>query len=164
MREGDTYYYTHTMGDRIDLWKTRDITDLANAEHRTVWRPTPGTPNDKSIWAPELHRIDGTWYIYYSAVDSAHDDDDHRGVYVLENASDDPLEGEWIDRGRVNTAHPGIDGTVFAHGGKRYFAYSPYVGPDSDLAIAEMAEHHAAERAPAVLQDRQSRLRRPLQS
>ena len=140
VRDGDTYYYTHTMGDRIDLWKTRDIADLAHAEHRTVWRPAPGTPNDKSIWAPELHRIEGKWYLYYTAVDSAHDDDAHRGVYVLENAAGDPLQGEWTDRGRVKTAHPGIDGTVFTHSGKRYFAYSPYVGPDSDIAVAEMAD------------------------
>lgn len=140
VREGATYYYTHTMSDRIDLWETKDITDLAHAKRRTVWKPTPGTPNDKSIWAPELHRIDGKWYIYYSAVDSAHDDDDHRGVYVLENASDDPMTGEWVDRGCVNTARPGIDGTTFVFGGKRYFAYSPYVGPDSDIAIAEMED------------------------
>ena len=140
VREGDLYYYTHTTGDRIDLWKTKDITDLANAERQTVWRPTQGTPNSASIWAPELHRIDGKWYLYYTAVDSAHDDDAHRGIYVLENTSEDPLQGNWIDLGRVNTSYPGIDGTVFDFGGKRYFAYSPYVGPDSDIAIAEMAD------------------------
>ena len=140
VRDGTTYYYTHTLGDRIDIWKTCDITDLAQAERHTVWRPTPGTPNNKSIWAPELHRLDNKWYLYYSAVASGHDDDAHRGIYVLENAPDDPLKGDWIDRGRINTAHPGIDGTVFAYRGKRYFAYSPYVGVASDLAIAEMAD------------------------
>ncbi|MBW4330213.1 glycoside hydrolase family 43 protein [Stakelama sp. CBK3Z-3] len=140
VRDGDTYYYMHTMGDRLDIWKTKDITDLAHAERRTVWRPSPHTPNGRSIWAPELHRIAGKWYIYYTAADSAHDDDDHRGVFVLENASADPMTGEWKDLGRVNTAHPGIDGTTFAYRGKRYFVYSPYVGPDSDLAIAEMRD------------------------
>src|SRR3546814_19879013 len=50
------------------------------------------------------------------------------------------MRGEWVDRGRVNTAHAGIDGTVFEHGGERYFAYSPYIGPDSGLAIARMSD------------------------
>lgn len=137
-RHGDIYYYMHTLGDRLAIWKTRDIADLANAEQKTVWTPPVEGPNAISIWAPELHRIGGKWYIYYSAAASGHDDDAHRGVFVLENASDDPLTGEWVDRGRVNTAHTGIDGTTFEYQGQRYFAYSPYVGPDSVLAVARM--------------------------
>ena len=59
---------------------------------------------------------------------------------MLENTGDDPTQGTWTDRGRLNTAHSGIDGTTFSYGNKRYFAYSPYVGPDSDLAIVEMSD------------------------
>ncbi|HDS07023.1 MAG TPA: hypothetical protein ENO05_05290, partial [Bacteroides sp.] len=33
------YYYTHTLGDRLDLWRTRDITDLKSAERKTVFVP-----------------------------------------------------------------------------------------------------------------------------
>lgn len=139
VREGDIYYYMHTLGDRLAIWKTRDITDLARALRKTVWRPPATGPNAQSIWAPELHRIDGRWYIYYTAAASGRDDDDHRGVFVLENAAADPLTGSWIDRGRLATRRTGIDGTTFAHGGKRYFVYSAYVGPDSVLAIARMA-------------------------
>ena len=140
VREGETYYYMHTLGDRLEIWKTRDITDLAHAERRVVWRPTPPALNGQSIWAPELHRIDDRWYIYYTAAETGHDDDAHRGIFVLENASADPLAGTWTDRGRLATARPGIDGTTFAYRGKRYFVYSPYVGPDSDLAIVAMRD------------------------
>lgn len=138
-RQGDTYYYMHTLGNRLAIRRTRDVAKLAEAEEVTIWTPPATGPNAQSIWAPELHRIDGKWYVYYSAAASGHDDDDHRGVFVLENASTDPMTGKWTDRGRVNTARPGIDGTTFTHRGKRYFVYSPYVGPDSVLAIAEMA-------------------------
>lgn len=134
-----TYYYTHTLGDRIALWRTRDIADLANAETRTVWTPPADGPNTHSIWAPELHRLNGKWYLYYSATAAGFDDDAHRAVFVLENGSADPMTGTWVDRGRVNTRHAGIDGTVFEHGGQSYFVYSPYVGSDSMLAIARMA-------------------------
>lgn len=140
LREGAYYYYMHTLGDRLAIWKTRDIAELKSAERKTVWRPPPSGPNAISIWAPELHRIDDKWYIYYTAAASGHDDDAHRGVFVLENSSADPLLGEWLDRGQINTAHPGIDGTTFRYRDRRYFVYSPYIGPDSVLAIALMKD------------------------
>jgi GH43 family beta-xylosidase len=135
---GGVYYYTHTLGNRIDLWRTDDITDLADAERRTVWTPPAAGPNAHSIWAPELHRLDGKWYLYYSATASGFRDDRHRGVFVLENSARDPMKGQWIDRGRINTARAGIDGTVFRHRNTLYFAYSPYVGSVSGIAIAKM--------------------------
>jgi len=138
-QRGGYYYYTHTMGDRITLWRTTTMADLAHAVRRVVWRPPAVGPNAHSIWAPELHRIGGAWYIYYSATASGYRDDVHRGVFVLENDSDDPLTGTWVDRGRINTAHPGIDGTIFVDRGRRYFVYSPYIGHKSMLAIAAMA-------------------------
>jgi len=138
-REGADYYYLNTLGNRIAIRKTRDLGKLAEAEEVTVWRAPPTGPNAQSVWAPELHRIDGKWYLYYTAAAAGHDDDAHRGIFVLENASADPLSANWVDRGQLKTAHTGIDGTSFAWRGKRYFVYSPYVGPDSNLAIVEMA-------------------------
>ncbi len=137
-RDG-VYYFLATHGDRIAIRKTRDIARLADAPEVTIWTPPAEGPNARSIWAPELHRIGGRWYLYYTAAASGHDGDAQRGIFVLENAADDPTTGTWIDRGRLKTQHPGIDGTTFAYRGKRYFVYSPYVGPDSDLAIVRMA-------------------------
>lgn len=134
-----TYYYTHTLGNRIALWRTYDLADLKQVEPRTVWTPPKTGANAHSIWAPELHRIAGKWYIYYSATAAGFSDDAHRGVFVLENASDDPMTGTWVDRGRVNTARPGIDGTIFEDRGILYFAYSPYVGEVSGIAIARLS-------------------------
>ncbi|MGN6270282.1 MAG: glycoside hydrolase family 43 protein [Sphingomonas sp.] len=138
-QQDGVYYYTNTLGNRIALWRTTDITNLVHAEKRTVWTPPATGPNARSIWAPELHRLNGKWYIYYSATASGFDDDRHRGVFVLENDSPDPLRGKWIDRGRVNTTHAGIDGTVFVHHGAIYFAYSPYIGARSGIAVARLA-------------------------
>lgn len=133
-----SYYYTHTLGDRIALWKTTDIADLPRAEHKTVWTASGTGANAHSIWAPELHRIGDKWYIYYSATAAGFKDDAHRGIFVLENSAADPLTGEWVDRGRLNTQRAGIDGTVFEDRGKWYFSYSPYIGAVSGLAIAQM--------------------------
>ena len=135
------WYYTSTRGDRIALRRTSDLARLADAPEVTVWRPPARGPNAHSIWAPELHRIDGRWFLYYTATASGHEDDAHRAVFVLENPGADPLRGEWIDRGRLATAHPGIDGTTFVlEDGRRYFAYSPYVSGDSVLAIVAMSD------------------------
>ncbi|WP_240700272.1 family 43 glycosylhydrolase [Sphingomonas gei] len=139
VREGRDYYYLGTLGDRIAIRKTRDLGKLAEAEEKVVWRAPSTGPNAQSIWAPELHRIQGKWYLYYTAAAAGHDDDAHRGIFVLENRAKDPQTGNWTDRGRLATRHTGIDGTTFAYAGKRYFVYSPYVGPDSNLAIVEMA-------------------------
>ncbi len=136
-RDG-VYYYMHPLGDRIALWKTHDMAELGKATPVTVWRAPASGPNSAAIWAPELHFLDGKWYLYYSAADKAHNDDAHRHVFVLENASPDPTQGTWIDKGMLHTGRAGIDGTVFEHRGRLYFVYSAYVDDHSDLIIAPM--------------------------
>ena len=133
------FYFTATRGNRLAIRRTRDLAQLADAEEVVVWRPPATGGNAISIWAPELHRFDGKWFLYYTAAASGHDDDAHRGVWVLENDGADPLAGTWIDRGRVATTLPGIDGTVFEARGRRWFAYSAYDGPDSVLMLAPLA-------------------------
>lgn len=137
-RDGNTYYYMHTLGNKITIWKTEDLTVLDKAKRKT-WVPPRNGPNSISIWAPELHKIDGKWYLYYTAAAAGADDDDHRGVFVLENDNADPTEGNWIDKGRVNTVLPGIDGTTFEYNGKSYFIYSAYAQVGSVLSISQMS-------------------------
>src|ERR1700759_2897692 len=59
------YYYMNTTGRNLTIWKTRDITDLAHAEKKVVWTPPDEGPYSHEIWAPELHLLDGKWYIYF---------------------------------------------------------------------------------------------------
>ena len=77
------YYYMHTTGVDLQVWKTKDITDLKNAERKTVWVPTDPS-NSKDLWAPEIHNFNGKWYIYYAADDG---NTDNHQLYVLENDS-----------------------------------------------------------------------------
>jgi GH43 family beta-xylosidase len=85
-----------------------------------------------------LHYLDGKWYLYYTATDVNNDGDASRYIFVLENTSANPLQGTWTDKGKVNMQHSGLDGSVFEHTGKRYFAYSAYIGPQSVLVISLM--------------------------
>lgn len=148
------FYYTNTLGNKINLWKTARLQDLGQVTPSTVWKPPSRGPNSKAIWAPELHYLDGRWYLYYTATDVNNDGDDSRFVFVLENSSPDPLKGSWIEKGKVNTQYSGLDGSVFEHQGKRYFMYSAYVGPQSVLVIAEMKN-------PWTIAERQVEIARP---
>ncbi len=134
------YYYTHTLGNRIQLWKTKHIGALDNAVSQTVWTVPEQGPDSRDIWAPELHRINQKWYLYYTATDKAKPADSTRFIFVLENASADPLQGQWIHKGKIGTQYSGLDATVFDHKGKWYFIYSAYVGKQSVLSIALMKD------------------------
>lgn len=130
------YYYTHTTGRNVTLWKTRSLAELDKATAKVVWSPPEGTPYSKGIWAPELHYLEenggtGRWYIYVAA-DDGHNRN-HR-MWVLENPSDDPLEGKFTLKGQLQT--PGgdkwaIDGSVLEHQGQRYFVWSGWEGDEN---------------------------------
>lgn len=117
------YYYMHTMIDSLVLWRTKDITNVRNAEKKTIWIPVDPS-NKHNLWAPEIHHIDGKWYIYYAADDG---NTDNHQLYVLENANKDPFDGEFVMKGRISTDKDNnwaIDGSLFENKGKLYMVWS----------------------------------------
>ena len=118
-----TYYYTHGTEDKIMLWATSDITDMEHATCKVVWKPED--PSMAShLWAPEIHRIDNKWYIYYAADDG---NTDNHQLYVLENTSPDPMQGEFKLKGSIMTNPEwnwGIQATTFEHRGEHYLLWS----------------------------------------
>lgn len=129
IRKDGVYYYTHTLGNRIALWKTSKMAELPAATRKDIYTPTQGSPNSANVWAPELHYLDGKWYLYYTAGSGP---DQTQRTWVLENSSADPTTGNWVDKGRLFTADTdfwAIDGTVLEHGGKRYFLWSGRPNP-----------------------------------
>jgi len=127
--------------DRIELRHACRLNDLKLAKPRVVWRMKESGPMSANIWAPELHRIDGTWYIHFAAGDV-----DRRfsiRMYVLSNASADPMSGEWKEEGRIETPWDSfsLDATSFEHRGKRYLVWAQMDRDrsyNSALLIAEM--------------------------
>lgn len=126
------YYYMNSTGTNLTLWKTRDITDLAHAEKRVVWTPPATGPYSHEIWAPELHRLDGRWYMYFAADDGSND---HHRIWVIENDAADPLGGKWTFKGKV--ADPSdkwaIDPTVFTLRGRNYLVWSGWEGDSNGV-------------------------------
>ncbi len=121
------YYYMHTTGNRLELWKTSSLAGLRDAEHKTIWTPPATGPYSKDIWAPEIHFLAGKWYVYFAADDGKNKN--HR-LWVLENASPDPTQGTWTLKGKLadRTDKWAIDGSVFEHRGKLYLVWSGWEG------------------------------------
>src|SRR5215213_2082935 len=125
IKKDNNYYYTHTLGNRISLWKTTKVSDLKNAPVQTVWSAPSTGPNSKNVWAPELHFLNGKWYLYYTAGSSS--DLSTQRTFVLENANADPLSGTWTDKGQIGDPAANffaIDGTVFTYNNNNYFLWS----------------------------------------
>lgn len=134
------YYYTHTTGKNITLWKTKSIAGLKTAEQKVVFTPPAKGPYSKELWAPEIHFLQNKWYIYFAA-DSGNNND-HR-LFVLENASADPLQSEWIMKGKLQTPDDkwSIDGSVFSHKNQLYCIWSGWDGNTNgqqNIYIAKM--------------------------
>src|ERR1700761_8469473 len=141
------YYYTNTLGNRLQIWKTRDITHLDSAQRKTVWVPPAGTAYSKEVWAPELHYVQNKWYMYFAADDG---DNNHHRLYVIENASADPLQGEWVFKGQIGDATNkwAIDPSVFENKGKLYLIWAGWEGDangEQDIYIAQMKNGYTVE-------------------
>jgi len=121
------YYYTHTTGKNITVWKTKNIALLRTAQKKIVFTPPATGPYSKEIWAPEIHWLQGKWYIYFAA-DSGNNVD-HR-LWILENDAADPMDGEWKMKGKLITPNDkwSIDGSVYEHKNKLYLIWSGWEG------------------------------------
>jgi GH43 family beta-xylosidase len=125
VRHDGWYYFTATLEPEGGLWvwKSRTLSGLDRAEKVKVWTAPKTGPQSRQIWAPELYRRGGKWYLYYTASDG--NDRNHRH-YVLESETEDAL-GRYIDRGRVDPEFDSfaIDGSILeTPDGKRYWMYS----------------------------------------
>ncbi|MFS0728166.1 family 43 glycosylhydrolase [Paenibacillus sp. 1P07SE] len=129
------YYFTKTTGGNVTIWKSKTLTGIDAAPSRVI--PT-GCCN---VWAPEIHYVNGAWYIYYAKDDG--NNVNHR-MYVLENTSADPMQGTWTNKGQITdpTDRWAIDGTVLKVNNQLYFLWSGWEGSTNvrqNLYIARMS-------------------------
>ncbi len=138
------YLMVYTMDSRLAVVRSTSVAGLRDAEAVTVWTKDsdPQAPCC-SMWAPELHLIDGRWYLYYSA--KVDQNFDNLRNYVLESAGSDPL-GPYTFKGLV--APPGqnfkaLDGTVYRHPDGRllylWSCYPPQQSEGQSICIAPMS-------------------------
>lgn len=143
------YYFTASVPayDRIILRCADTLAGIADAEEVTIWKKHETGIMSKHIWAPELHYLDGKWYIYFAGGEK--EDIWKIRPYVLECTDADPMTGEWKELGMMQCADDdefsfrafSLDATIFENNGKRYYVWAEKVGVGrqiSNLYIAEM--------------------------
>jgi GH43 family beta-xylosidase len=125
---------------RIVVKRFSDLEHIDRNEETVIWAPNGTSDHNRQLWAPELHRVEGRWYVYFSASDGRNAN--HR-TYAL--VADDPL-GPYEELGPVSDpSHDvwAIDLTVFRHRSRLYAVWSGWEGPDDgfpqNLYIAPMA-------------------------
>ncbi|MDQ0115543.1 GH43 family beta-xylosidase [Paenibacillus harenae] len=155
LQRADPWIYKHTDGyyyftasvpayDCIELRRARTIQELGSAEPVVIWRKHDKGRMSGHIWAPEIHYIDGKWYIYFAAGGSdEYETEWEIRMYVLENDAANPLEPTWAEKGQLRTHWESfaLDATTFEHGGARYLVWAQQ-GPamqGTNLYIAEMS-------------------------
>jgi GH43 family beta-xylosidase len=137
--EGE-YLYCRSDGGRIFVHRSPTLQGIAGAPGTMIFDPPNGTMYSQNLWAPELHFLDGKFYVYFAADNGANEN--HR-MYVLESNTSNP-QGAYTFKGKIAAATDrwAIDGTVAEISGQRYFVWSGWDGftdGRQDLYIARMS-------------------------
>ena len=157
-QRADPYVYRHTDGsyyftasvpdyDKIILRKSDTLLGLQNAEEKCIWEKHESGDMSKHIWAPEMHYLDGKFYIYFAA--SREEEKWRLRPYILECQGQDPLNDEWVEKGMIQCSDDDIysfrafslDSTIFENKGEYYYIWAEKVSVGvqiSNLYIAKM--------------------------
>ncbi|MCC8106569.1 MAG: family 43 glycosylhydrolase [Clostridiales bacterium] len=171
LQRADPYVYRHTDGtyyftasipayDGIVLRHSDTLAGLKDAEEVMIWKKHESGIMSIHIWAPELYYLDGKWYIYYAGGDK--DDIWEIRPYVLECADEDPITGNWVEKGKMQRAADdpfsfeafSLDATIFENKGQRYYVWAEKVGVGkqiSNLYIARMSSPYTLETVQVLL-------------
>ncbi len=140
IKKDGVYYYCHTENNGVAVRKFDSFEKASSAKSKTVYTAPAGTMYSAEYWAPELHYLEGNWYIYVAADDG--NNYNHR-MYVLKGTSEDPTEPfEMVGKITDPTDKWAIDGTVMTYEGKKYFIWSGWEGDENiaqNIYIAKMS-------------------------
>lgn len=135
------YYFTGSVPqyDCIELRCAESLDKLAFANARIIWRRHDKGEMSAHVWAPEIHFINGKWYIYFTTCCS----DDIWAIrpYALV-CEGDPMKDRWHEAGRIDVAHDSfaLDMTTFLIGDRQFVAWAQAIDNEvgSEIFIARM--------------------------
>lgn len=126
--------------------------DFDNAKKALIWKPATGSPWSDAIWAPELHHLNDTWYVYAASAQPGAGNAGHRTI-LLRSRNRDPMDAtawQFLGPLRGLPDHWHIDATVFSpRPGELFCCYSGWpLGDHSDtqqdLFLVRMANPEQA--------------------
>lgn len=119
VRYKEMYYHCYEKNGGIYITEAKELCDIGSGREVKVYDAEPGF---EYWYAPELHRVGDSWYIYGAP---RVDDEGVHSMCVLENKNDNPIgryENKGIIRGLENRWN--IDGTILEHEGRLLFLWS----------------------------------------
>lgn len=130
--------------DRIILRRAKTIDALAEAQEISIWDEKDSYVCHRFIWAPEIHEINGKWYVLFAASgssDNVWDIDCH----IIECEGSDPYNGKWTDIGKFRACDGdefsfrgfSLDMTHFECKGRHYVSWAQN-GGNSNVYLAEI--------------------------
>ena len=145
--EDDGYYYftaSYPMQsggdpegyDRLVLRRAKTISGLADAEEVTIWDENQSGSLGRFIWAPELHKIGGSWYfVSTAALNTRADTSFNIRPFMIkcENSDDMMNPDSWGEPSLVKAkagdeknclAVMSLDMTYFEAGGNHYLSWA----------------------------------------
>ncbi len=135
------YYYCFSMGNGVAVSRIEGLDKITPEGGSVVYTAPSVTAYSAEYWAPELHYINGSWYIYVAADDGMNAT--HR-MYVLKGTTQNPCDPfEMVGKITDPTDKWAIDGTVLEHKGEMYFIWSGWKGDQNgvqNLYIAHMSD------------------------
>lgn len=142
-----TYQYLYIILRCADTLE--DLTDNSGRyTEKVIYEREPIGPDRVSphLWAPEIHYIQGGWYVYYTTTVSDHSSWRIR-PHCLACTGNDPMNDPWITKGPIQTTVENdiaftdfsLDHTFFHHRGEDYFVWAQKTNNISDIFIAKLS-------------------------
>ena len=119
--------------DRVILRRARKIEELPKSEEITIWKANDTTLTHRFIWAPELHFIDGRWYIFYAGSEDKENEWSF-DCHVLVCDGHDPYTDKWREKGKFQKREEddfsftgfSLDMTYFEDGDRSYVIWAQH--------------------------------------
>ena len=76
------YYFISTEWTDLKLSRAQSIQGLKTAEPKVIYQDSDPS-RCCNVWAPEIHYLDGTWYLYYTAGENGSNNLGGQRMHVL---------------------------------------------------------------------------------
>ncbi|MGG7213250.1 immunoglobulin-like domain-containing protein [Clostridium nigeriense] len=128
---------------KVTLRRSETIEGLMESEEITIWDSKNSSKIFRYIWAPEIHEINGVWYVYFTGSTSS---SNVWGIkpHVLQCTGNNPMNpNSWVEKGVFQTTEGdsfsfkdfSLDMTYFESNGEHYVIWAQK-GVASDLYMA----------------------------
>lgn len=160
-----TYYMTASVPayDLIELRSGKTLEELQTNPVKNVWYKHETGDQSELIWAPEIHFVQGDFYIYYAATDTqdqhAYDKTFQHRMYAIKCSGQNPMQDEWTECGQIITRQDSfcLDATVLHAPNQDYYIWAQKeigANSNSNIYIAKML-------TPTTLDDKQVCISKP---